>query len=485
MFHCRRHACSVTIAAKFIVVINQLTSSLQNIIPRESHSVARTNISQAALNVLDGLYEAGYEAYLVGGAVRDVLIGLTPKDFDVATNATPEQVKQVFPKARLIGRRFRLAHVRFGREVIEVSTFRAQAADVENAHKDEHKTVDGRIVRDNVFGTVEEDAQRRDFTVNALYYNVADGSVRDDTNAMADIKQRLLRLIGEPEVRFVEDPVRMLRAVRLSAKLGFEIEAHAKACIHSHKHLLEGSSNARLFDETIKMFLAGHGVKSFEGLEQFDLLQVLFPDTHKALALDESGACRALIMRALQNTDERVAMGKSVTPAFLYASLLWPSYTHHLQKACQRMERQQSDAKASLGSWSSIERDVMNDVIVRQCRQTAIPRRFSQFIHEMWMMQPRFASRNKQRVPSLLDHARFRAAFDFLEVRHSVVAALADDVSFWQQAQKMSRDALDEWLDQFTDDAPAFDAIREAPRSQRRRRRRPRRQKKTNQDVVG
>lgn len=448
--------------------------------------MARTNISQAALKVLDGLYEAGYEAYLVGGAVRDMLIGLKPKDFDVATNATPEQVKQVFPKARLIGRRFRLAHVRFGREVIEVSTFRAQSNGDDETQKGDHKTVDGLIVRDNVFGTVEEDAQRRDFTVNALYYNVADGSVRDDTDAMADIEQRLLRLIGEPEVRFVEDPVRMLRAVRLSAKLGFEIEAHAKACIHSHKHLLEGSSNARLFDETIKMFLAGHAVKSFEGLEQFDLLQVLFPDTHKALALDESGACRALIIRALENTDERVAMGKSVTPAFLYASLLWPSYTHHLQKACQREERLQAEQKAKAGSWSSIEREVMNDVILRQCRHTAIPRRFSQFIHEMWMMQSRFVSRHQERVASLLDHARFRAAFDFLEVRQSVVPALLDDVTFWQQAQGMSREALAEWLVQFSGDEPEFDAIRDpSSRSRRRRRRRPRRQKKTNQDVAG
>lgn len=465
--------------------LSPLTSATKNIIPPESHSVARANISQAALNVLDGLYEAGYEAYLVGGAVRDMLIGLTPKDFDVATNATPEQVKQVFPKARLIGRRFRLAHVRFGREVIEVSTFRAQSQGDDANQQGERKTVDGLIVRDNVFGTVEEDAQRRDFTVNALYYNVADGSVRDDTNAMVDIEQRLLRLIGEPEVRFVEDPVRMLRAIRLSAKLGFDIEAQAKACIHTHKHLLEGSSNARLFDETIKMFLSGHGVKSFEGLEQFDLLQVLFPDTHKALALDESGACRALIMRALQNTDERVVKGKSVTPAFLYASLLWPSYTHHLQKACQREERLQAEQKTASGSWSGIEREVMNDVILRQCRHTAIPRRFSQFIHEMWMMQPRFVSRNQERVVSLLDHARFRAAFDFLEVRHSVVPSLADDVAFWTQAQGKSREALAEWLTQFSGDEPVFDAIREPSRGRRRRRRRPRRQKKTNQDVVG
>ncbi|HET8765267.1 MAG TPA: polynucleotide adenylyltransferase PcnB, partial [Rhodanobacter sp.] len=291
-----------------------------HIIPRDQHTVSRKNISKAALRVLYRLNEAGYDAFLVGGAVRDLLIGHTPKDFDVATNATPDEVKKLFRNCRLIGRRFRLAHVVFGPEIIEVATFRGTGED-EDA-EGERRVVDGRIVRDNVWGTIEEDALRRDFRVNAMYYDISDFSVRDYVGGMQDLRDRVLRLIGEPTTRYREDPVRMLRAVRLAAKLGFSVDAAAAAPFESLGPLLGEAAPARLFDESLKMFLAGYGLKSFRTFEQYGLLKFMLPATARALRRGDEGL-RALVEQGLANTDARVVAGKSVTPAFLFAVLLW------------------------------------------------------------------------------------------------------------------------------------------------------------------
>lgn len=290
------------------------------IIPREQHVISRKNISKAALRVLYRLNEAGYAAYLVGGAVRDLLLGGHPKDFDVATSATPEEVKKLFRNCRLIGRRFRLAHVVFGPEIIEVATFRGTGE--EDGSEGDRHIVDGRIVRDNVWGTIEEDAVRRDFRVNALYYDISDFSVRDYVGGMQDVENKVLHLIGDPATRYREDPVRMLRAARLAAKLEFRIDPKASAPFEELGPLLAEAAPARLFDESLKLFLAGHGLKSFRMLEKCGLLKFMFPATARALKRGDE-ALRSLIEQGLANTDARIAEGKSVTPAFLFAVLLW------------------------------------------------------------------------------------------------------------------------------------------------------------------
>jgi poly(A) polymerase len=289
------------------------------IIPRDQHIISRKNISKAALRVLYRLNEVGYTAYLVGGAVRDLLLGLHPKDFDIATSATPDEVKKLFRNCRLIGRRFRLAHVVFGPEIIEVATFRGLGE--EGAEGDRH-IIDGRIVRDNIWGTIEEDAVRRDFRVNALYYDISDFSVRDYVGGMQDLQDRVLRLIGDPVTRYREDPVRMLRAARLAAKLDMRIDTAAMAPFETLGPLLADAAPARLFDESLKMFLGGHGLKSFRMLEHCGLLKFLFPATARALKRGDN-ALRSLVEQGLANTDTRIAEGKSVTPAFLFAVLLW------------------------------------------------------------------------------------------------------------------------------------------------------------------
>ncbi|PZO70593.1 MAG: polynucleotide adenylyltransferase PcnB, partial [Sphingomonas taxi] len=261
-----------------------------NHIPRDAHPVSRKDISPNALRVLYRLREAGFQAHLVGGAVRDLLIGVIPKDFDVATDATPEEVKSLFRNCRLIGRRFRLAHVVFGREIIEVATFRAAGGNDDAGDRQIHD--DGRVLRDNIYGSIEEDAVRRDFTANALYYAIEDFSVRDYVGGFADVEARVLRLIGDPEARYREDPVRMLRAVRLASKLGFEIEAATAAPIARLAGLLSEAAPARLFEETLKLFLSGHAVASFEGLERNGLLGVLLPETAEALQSNRTGALR-------------------------------------------------------------------------------------------------------------------------------------------------------------------------------------------------
>jgi len=433
------------------------------IIPREQHAISRKNISAGALRVLYRLNEAGFAAFLVGGAVRDLLLGGRPKDFDVATNATPEDVRRLFRNCRLIGRRFRLAHVVFGNEIVEVATFRGSSDD---GSGDRH-VVDGRIVRDNVYGTIEEDAVRRDFTVNALYYNIADFSVRDYVGGYEDLGRRELRLIGDPEQRYREDPVRMLRAVRLAAKLDFTIAPEARAPFDELGELLLQAPPARLFDESLKMFMAGSGLKSFRALDASGLLADVYPLTARALAIRSGGAFRQMIEQGMANTDARIADGKPVTPAFLFAILLWGPVRAQVEKEVARG----TDMNLA---WARIGHLVMNE----QSKHVAIPRRFAIAIQEIWSLQPRFEFKQKKRVFRLLAHPRFRAAYDFLLLRAGEGADIAELGAWWTQAQGTSHDELAAQLNSPTAVSVApVDEVEEvaaAPKKKpRRRRKRP------------
>ena len=426
------------------------------IVARDAHGISRKDISPNALRVLYRLREGGFAAYLVGGAVRDLLIGGHPKDFDVATDATPEQVRGLFRNCRLIGRRFRLAHVVYGREIIEVATFRANEDDGSGSRE---MGDEGRIHRDNVYGTIEDDAVRRDFTANALYYAIEDFSVRDYVGGFEDVQARVLRLIGDPESRYREDPVRMLRAVRLSSKLGFSIDPSAAEPIPRLAVLLSGAAPARLFDECLKMFMAGHAETSFLSLEDNGLLPALFPETARALATNSSGALRTTVLQALRSTDQRVAEDKAVTPAFLFAALLWPAYCRELAVL------QKQGVEAGVAQQRAADR-----VTLHQAERIALPRRFSQPMQEIWLLQPRFTQRLRKRVFRLLAHPRFRAAFDFLELRAIGNPQIAEDVAFWRQAQVESPEHLAETL------AAKANGAREeeegaTPRRRRRRRR--------------
>jgi poly(A) polymerase len=429
--------------------------ALPRIVARDAHGISRKDISPNALRVLYRLREGGFSGYLVGGAVRDLLIGGHPKDFDVATDATPEQVKALFRNCRLIGRRFRLAHVVYGREIIEVATFRSNEDDGSGSRE---MGDEGRIHRDNVYGTIEDDAVRRDFTANALYYAIEDFSVRDYVGGFEDVQARVLKLIGDPESRYREDPVRMLRAVRLAAKLDFSIDGPSAEPIPRLATLLSGAAPARLFDECLKLFLSGHAEKSFLGLERHGLLPALFPETAKALETNRSGALRATLLQALRNTDARVAAEQPVTPAFLFAALLWPAYCRELAVL------QKSGVEAASAQQRAADR-----VTLHQAERIALPRRFSLPMQEIWLLQPRFTQRVRKRVFRLLAHPRFRAAFDFLELRVHGNPEIAADVEFWREAQSDPAHAA-ELLE--AERAQEAGAEQGAPPRRRRRRRR-------------
>jgi poly(A) polymerase len=397
------------------------------VIPRDQHQVSRKNISSGALRVLYRLHEAGFRACLVGGAVRDLLLGGHPKDFDVATSATPEEVRKLFRNCRLIGRRFRLAHVVFGQEIVEVATFRGSADD---GSGDRH-LVEGRIVRDNVYGTIEEDAVRRDFTVNALYYDIADFSVLDYVGGYEDLQRRELRLIGDPGQRYREDPVRMLRAVRFAAKLDFTIAPEARAPIDELGELLLHAPPARLFDETLKLFFAGNGLKSFRAIEQTGLLADVFPLTARALAFRGGDAYRMMLENGLKGTDQRIVEGKPVTPAFLFATLLWGAVR-------AQVEREIARGSDPSSAWLRVSHHVIHE----QAKHVAIPRRFGAVMEEIWVLQPRFEHRTKKRAHRLLAHPRFRAAYDFLLLRAAEGPEVAELGAWWTQVQGMSSEEM-------------------------------------------
>ncbi len=396
-----------------------------SIVPRSEHVISRENISENALKVLYRLRKAGHQSYLVGGGVRDLLLGREPKDFDIATDASPEEVRRLFRNCRLIGRRFRLAHVLFGREIVEVATFRGQASGEQTGALRHDES--GRILADNVFGTIEEDAWRRDFTINALYYNIDDFSVVDYVGGLEDLREGWLRLIGEPVQRYREDPVRMLRAVRLAAKLGFRIHPDSEAPLFELGPLLEDVPASRLFDESLKLFLSGHGVASFELLRHYDLFRHLYPRTEEALSHEEQNFPLTLLLRALENTDRRLAEDKPVTPAFLYAALLWEPVR---QRARELSVEDQISMHEALHTAAGLE-------IAKQARHTAIPRRFSLPMREIWELQFRLEQRTGKRPLRLLEHPRFRAAYDFLVLRAESGEAEPELARWWTEFQEL------------------------------------------------
>jgi poly(A) polymerase len=366
-------------------------------VPVGEHGIDRRKVSRHAIKVCDVLQEHGYEAYIVGGAVRDLIANAEPKDFDVATNATPDQIQPLFRRARIIGRRFQLVHVVFGQEVIETSTFRAASSD--DATKDEH----GRILRDNVFGNLQEDAARRDFTLNALYYDPATETVIDYHDGVADLKRRLVRIIGDPIQRYREDPVRMLRAVRFAAKLDFKIDPATGAPIKSLAQLIENVPASRLFDEMLKLLTCGHAMDCVRQLRAQGLHHGLLPMLD--VVLEQPGGER-FVELSLERTDARVRVGKTVSPSFLFAALLW-------QQVHIRWQQYQQKGEHSLPALGMAVDSVLDD----QTEKLAIQRRFVSDMREIWFMQPRFERRVGKAAWRMIEQPRFRAACDFMQLR--------------------------------------------------------------------
>lgn len=377
------------------------------VIPRTQHHISKTDISVNALKVLNRINSAGFEAYLVGGSVRDLLLRKAPKDFDIATNATPNQIKSLFRNARIIGRRFKLVHIIFHREIIEVATFRShETTDSQQLTNDR-----GMLIRDNVYGTLEEDAWRRDFTINSLYYNIDDYSIVDFTGGVKDIDSRMIRIIGNPTIRYKEDPVRMLRAIRFSAKLHFELEPATAAPIRESSTLIRHVSSSRLFDEITKLYQCGEAEAAQNLLVKHGLFSQLFPLTNNLL--NGEYPVNALVGIALENTDTRIQDNKPVTPAFLFAVFLW----------FPLIARTEQFKKEGMEPLPALEK-AMSQVISEQNQIITIPKRYTQIMREMWIMQYRFPKRTGKRAFNLLQHPRFRAAYDFLALR-----ALAGDES--------------------------------------------------------
>lgn len=403
------------------------------VLKRAEHEVSRKKISKNALKVLYRLNNADFEAYLVGGGVRDILLGLSPKDFDIATNATPEQISKQFRNCRLIGRRFRLAHILFGKEIIEVATFRAGHQNSSSNHG--KLSEQGMLVRDNVYGSLEEDAFRRDFTINALYYSAKDFSVIDHVGGLADLRARQLRLIGKPEDRYREDPVRILRAIRLASKLDLAIETETLAPISTLSELLEHVSPARLWDESSKLFLAGHAQKTWHSLVEHDVAHHLFPQTCHQLRQDKQGEFEHFVDAALTSTDKRIAHNQPVTPAFLFAVFLWQPVQSLTQNLIAKgMVPYEASQKAAAR------------VIDKQRQIIAIPKRFSIVAREIWALQFRLTNRRKRNVDSLIQNPRFRAAYDFLCLRAGKDAELKSLANWWTDFQEASPEARHELL---------------------------------------
>jgi poly(A) polymerase len=400
------------------------------IVPFSAHGIARERISPCALKTTQLLQEHGHTAFIVGGAVRDAILGRAPKDFDVATSATPEQVRELFRRSRIIGRRFKIVHVMCGRETVEVSTYRAGAIGNESNDQqiaDEH----GRLLRDNVFGTQEQDALRRDFTINALFYDPTTQQVWDFHDGVEDLKKKRLRMIGDPEQRYREDPVRMLRAVRFSASRGLEIDQATREPIKAVTPLLAHVPAARLFDEMLKLLMSGHAYECVMALRQEGLHHGLLPMLDVIL---EQPMGERFVLMSLRNTDARINSDKSVSPSFLFASLLW----HEVLATWKKLEGKGMQEIPALY-------EAMDEVAQSQAAMLAIPRRFSNDMKEIWVMQPRFLQRKGRRPYRLLENPRFRAAYDFLLLRCASGEVDPEVGEWWtrfQHADENERSAL-------------------------------------------
>ena len=383
-------------------------------------------ISHNALKVLQRLHDSGYEAYLVGGCIRDILLQIRPKDFDIATNAHPEQVRKLFRNSRIIGRRFKLIHIIFGREIIEVATFRACHRKQNHQNHMVQDSNSGRILRDNVYGTIQDDAARRDFTINALYYrHVGDQQkILDFSSGIKDLQRKKLRLLGDPEVRYREDPVRMLRAIRFAAKLNFNLAKTTAAPIRQLIFLLNDVPAARLFDEVLKLFLNGHGLQSWHLLQTYELFACLFPDA--ALIMTQKKPAKLLFQETLRNTDERVHNELPVTPAFLYAALLW----HCVLQTAKRLQDSEN-ISARIAMQKSFD-----EVIKKQCRIITIPKRFTIATCEIWDLQHALVRRHPEKITNIAAHPRFRAAYDLLIMREKSGESLNNAGKWWMEYQK-------------------------------------------------
>lgn len=426
------------------------------VIPREQHTISRKDISENALKVLYRLNKAGYEALLVGGGVRDLLLGARPKDFDVTTSATPEQVRKLFRNCRLVGRRFRLAHVMFGPEIIEVATFRGHHELHDSDRTTSQLGQNGMLLRDNIFGSIEEDAQRRDFTINSLYYNVADFTIRDYVGGLQDLQEGVIRLIGDPETRYREDPVRMLRAVRFAAKLNMTISPETAEPIPRLASLLNDVPPARLFEESLKMLQAGYGYRTYQLLCQYQLFQPLFPGIARYFTEQGDSPMERIITRVLKNTDSRLQNDLRVNPAFLFAAIYW----------YPQLEMSQKIAHEGGLTWFDAFSLAMNDLLDEACRSLAIPKRITTIIRDIWQLQLRLSRRQGKRAWKLMEHPKFRAAYDLLEMRAEAERnpELQRLAQWWGEFQAATPPAQKEMLNQLGDDSPA-----------RRKRHRPRR----------
>ncbi len=404
---------------------------------RRQHGIERDDLSDAAIRTCEQLHSAGFKAFIVGGAVRDLLLGRHPKDYDVATDATPEQVRGVFRRSRIIGRRFRLVHVMFGQETIEVSTFRAAhhaASSEESANIDEH----GRLLRDNVYGSQADDAIRRDFTMNALFYDPEAEEIWDYTDGFKDIEKKRVVMIGDPEARYREDPVRMLRAARLAGKLGFTIDAATEAPIATLKPLIANVPESRLFDEMQKLLLSGHALACIEKLRVLGLHALLLPSLEGILSAPES---RVFATLALTRTDERVNDDRGVSPTFLFAALFW----FPMRTRCKVLEERGERPLPAL-------HQAMDDVLETQRESLAIPRRFDGNIKELWLAQPRFLFQSRAKAYRLLAHPRFRASYDFYALRAEAGDASPEVAAWWEKFQFADDDVRESML--LPDDEP-------------------------------
>lgn len=391
------------------------------LIPRDAHSISRKQISENALKVLYRLNKSGFQAYLVGGGVRDLLLGLEPKDFDVVTNATPEEIKKLFRNCRVVGRRFRLAHIVFGRDVIEVATFRGHHSG--SNEKVSKANAEGRLLRDNVYGDIDEDAERRDFTVNALYYDISNYSIRCYGGGMDDLKNGTLRLIGDPETRYREDPVRMLRAVRFATKLSMGIEEVTAKPIKQLAPLLKDIPAARMYEEVLKLFFAGKALANFEMMQEYKLFAPLFPQVDAILKEDPKGPAMKMVQAIMQSTDTRVSEDKPVTPSFFYAAILWYPLRQRAEDIAVESGLTLYDAFFA----------AMGDVMELQCQTISIPRRFSTPAKDIWQLQLRFERSQGTRAFKLMEHPKFRAAYDLLLLRGEAEGGnVAKSANWWQ-----------------------------------------------------
>ena len=403
------------------------SSNFPIIYERSQHPVSRQFIGTNAKKVLYRLNKAGFDAYLVGGGVRDIILGLEPKDFDIATNATPEEIKALFRNCRLIGRRFRLAHILFGREIIEVATFRGHHDNVTKAEVSDKKTAKskqsehGMLLRDNIYGSIDEDAERRDFTINALYYSLKDFNVYDFAGGVDDIHNKVIRLIGDPETRYREDPVRMLRAVRFATKLDMEISAETQNPIHELAPLLANIPAARMFEEFNKLFMSGKAVANFTMLREFDLFKYFFPRVDELLNAADNDICLRFILLAMKNTDSRVNNNQRVTPAFLLAAFLW----HPLQQQLLQLK-----SEANLTPQDAFFA-ALHDVSSEQQRSVAIPKRLQAMMKDVWILQDRLTQRVGKRAYKAFEHPKFRAGYDFLLLRSEIEPEQYSELAKW------------------------------------------------------